>query len=477
MKVVISKLLKEKKEKAKQLIEKLSKEFAYASILATDSKGTAFSVRKKSVSVADSFMCTECGYVVRVYNGIGYSEYSFNLLEDVEAVAQKIREVAHSDVEELKKAGIGLVQYPNTIEESVEKTFFAEVGQSLDAMNAKEKLEKMTLIMKKGLSYNKNLIDFVVKYEEVQVSKMFLSSKKDLEQSYIYSIGYLIPYLKEGNAVKYSVKSFSHLSGAELLEDMMANVEKACDNVAEILKAEPITPGTYDIICSPEVTGLIAHEAFGHGVEMDMFVKNRAKAKDYIGKSVASSVTEMHDGASAASQVSSYLFDDEGTLASDTCIIKDGVLQTGMCDLLSALNLGIKPTGNGKRESFERKAYTRMTNTFFSYGNATLDEMIASVKKGYLLEGYFSGMEDPKNWGIQCAVEKGREIIDGKLTGKIVGPIFLTGYVPTLLSSISMVSKEKDFSLCGGGYCGKGYKEYVRVSMGGSYIKAVGRLG
>lgn len=477
MQVVISALLREKKPLLKKLIDELSKEFKYASILATDSKGKMFSVRKRSVSVGDSFMCTECGYVVRVYNGVGYSEYSFNAIEDVSSIVSKMKEIANSDVEFLKSNGTTFISYPVIEEEEVQKTFFAEIGQPLDAMNAKEKIEYMTQIMQKGLAYNDKLIDFVVNYEEVQVSKMFLSTKKDLEQSYVYSIGYLIPYLKEGDVVKYSLKSFSRLAGVELLEDMMGNVEKACENVAEIFKAEPITPGVYDIICSPEVTGLIAHEAFGHGVEMDMFVKNRAKAKDYIGKAVASPVTEMHDGAKAATQVSSYLFDDEGTLASDTCIIKNGILQTGMCDLLSALSLGIKPTGNGKRESFERKAYTRMTNTFFSVGNATLDEMIASVEKGFLLEGYFSGMEDPKNWGIQCAVEKGREIINGKLTGKIVGPIFLTGYVPTLLSSISMISNSGDFSLCGGGYCGKGYKELVRVSMGGSYIKATGRLG
>ncbi len=477
MQVVISALLREKKPLLKKLISELSKEFKYASILATDSKGKMFSVRKRSVSVGDSFMCTECGYVVRVYNGVGYSEYSFNAIEDTSSIVSKMKEIAKDDVDFLKNAGTSFTSYPVIEEEEVQKTFFAEIGKPLDAMNAKEKIEYMTAIMQKGLAYNDKLIDFVVNYEEVQVSKIFLSTKKDLEQSYVYSIGYLIPYLKEGDVVKYSLKSFSKLAGVELLEDMMANVEKACDNVAEIFKAEPITPGTYDIICSPEVTGLIAHEAFGHGVEMDMFVKNRAKAKDYIGKAVASPVTEMHDGAKAATQVSSYLFDDEGTLASDTCIIKNGILQTGMCDLLSALSLGIKPTGNGKRESFERKAYTRMTNTFFSVGNATLDEMIKSVEKGYLLEGYFSGMEDPKNWGIQCAVEKGREIINGKLTGKIVGPIFLTGYVPTLLSSISMISNSGDFSLCGGGYCGKGYKELVRVSMGGSYIKATGRLG
>lgn len=477
MQVEMSKLLKEKKPLLKELVNDLSKEFKYVSILATDSKGKTFSVQKKSVGISDSHMCTECGYVIRVYNGIGYSEYSFDFIESIESVRTKIIEIAKEDVKVLKNAGITLLDYPVIEEESVEKTFFAQVPTSLDSINAKQKIELMTEIMQKGLSYDKRIINFVVNYEEVQVSKMFLSTKKDLEQSYVYSVGYLIPYLKEGNVVKYSLKGFSHLSGAELLDNMMKMAEKACDNVSDIFKAKPVTPGTYDIICSPEVTGLIAHEAFGHGVEMDMFVKERAKAKDYIGKSVASKVTEMHDGASAAKQVSSYLFDDEGTLAQDTCIIKEGILQTGMCDLLASMQLGIKPTGNGKRESFERKVYTRMTNTFFSCGNATLDEMIKSVKKGYLLEGYFSGMEDPKNWGIQCAVEKGREIIDGKLTGNIVGPIFLTGYVPTLLSSISMVSNEGDFSLCGTGYCGKGYKEYVRVSMGGSYVKAVGRLG
>jgi len=477
MQVVISSLLKEKKSLLKELIHELSKEFEYASVLATDSKGTAFLVRKKTIQAEDSLLCTECGYVVRVFNGSGYSEYSFDDIESVASCVAKVKEVAKNDVAELKKAGISFLQYPVIKEDSVEATFFAEISQPLNALKASEKIERMTSVLNSAFAYKSELIDFVVRYEEVQVSKMFISTKKDLEQSYVYSVGYLIPYIKSKDAVKYSVKSFSALSGSELLDVMKENVQKVCNNVADSLKAEPIVPGEYDIICAPEVTGLIAHEAFGHGVEMDMFVKNRAKAKDYIGKQVASGVTEMHDGAKAATQVSSYLFDDEGVLAQDTCIIKEGILKTGMCDLLASMQLGIQPTGNGKRESFERKAYTRMTNTFFSSGNATVNEMIASVKKGYLLEGYFSGMEDPKNWGIQCAVEKGREIVDGKLTGKIVGPIFLTGYVPTLLSSISMISCEGDFSLCGAGYCGKGYKEYVRVSMGGSYIKAVGRLG
>ena len=206
-----------------------------------------------------------------------------------------------------------------------------------------------------------------------------------------------------------------------------------------------------------------------------MFVKKRALGAEYIGKRVGSDLVTMHEGANCVKDVASYAFDDEGTLAGDVIEIDKGILKTGVCDALAALRLGIKPTGNGKRENFEHKVYTRMTNTMFDKGNSTKEEMIASVKKGYLLSGMFSGMEDPKHWGIQCIIARGYEIIDGKLTGKVVAPVVLTGYVPDLLGSISMASN--DYVSFGTGACGKGYKEWAKVSDGGPYLKAVARLG
>jgi TldD protein len=173
-------------------------------------------------------------------------------------------------------------------------------------------------------------------------------------------------------------------------------------------------------------------------------------------------------------QVSSFLFDDEGTLGSDTQSIKDGILKAGLSDLLSALKLGTTPTGNGKRQSFERKAYARMTNTFFGPGSDSVEDMIKSITKGYLLESYSSGMEDPKNWGIQCVASRGREIINGELTGKVVSPVYLTGYVPDLLQDITMLSENVE--LKGSGACGKGYTEMVKTSIGGPFLKTRGRL-
>jgi TldD protein len=183
----------------------------------------------------------------------------------------------------------------------------------------------------------------------------------------------------------------------------------------------------------------------------------------------------MHDGAAATHSVASYFFDDDGVLAHDTQIIKDGILTAGLSDLASAAQLGAAPTGNGRRDSYKRKAYARMTNTFFEPGKDKLEDMIASVKHGYMLFETNNGMEDPKNWQIQCTAEYGIEIVDGKLTDHYVSPVVMSGFVPDLLKSISMISDQS--TVIGSGMCGKGYKEWVRVADGGPHLKVRVKLG
>ena len=183
----------------------------------------------------------------------------------------------------------------------------------------------------------------------------------------------------------------------------------------------------------------------------------------------------MHEGANCAVDVTSYAFEDEGTPAGDVTEIDHGILKTGVCDALSALRLGVQPTGNGKRENYEHKVYTRMTNTVFDSGSDRLEDMIGSISHGYLLRGIDSGMEDPKHWGIQCIVSRGYEIRDGRLTGKVIAPVVMTGYVPDLLNSVSMVSPDRE--VFGTGGCGKGHKEWVKVADGGPYLKARANLG
>lgn len=474
MKSKISNYLSSQKDTLKSLVSDLSKDFKYVSVLAVDTVGTTYSVSKRGSSAGDSNWA-ERGFVIRVFNGVNYSEYSFNEIDDTKFIKRRIKEIAVNDLQVLKNSSIELNEYPIIKDDEIKDSFYSEFEIDPFLISSEDKLKSFTEIMNIGLSKSEFFIDFRVNYEEVKISKMFISSKKDLEQSILYSTMSLVGIARKDGNVKYDFAGVSGLKGYEILQEGKSKVDEVVKSVIDLLDAKRIVPGDYDIICDPAVSGLIAHEAFGHGVEMDMFVKNRAKGAQFIGKEIASEKVNMRDGALSEVEVGTYLFDDEGTLGTDTLIIEKSILNQGISDLLSALKLGTTPTGNGRRESFERKAYARMTNTFFEGGTDKFEDMVASITKGYLLEGYFSGMEDPKNWGIQCMIAKGREIINGSFTGNVVSPILLSGYVPDLLKSISMVSP--DLELSGGGACGKGYKEWVKTSTGGSYIKAVGRLG
>ncbi|MBQ1508416.1 MAG: TldD/PmbA family protein [Erysipelotrichaceae bacterium] len=459
-----------------RLIEILSEDYDYVSLLATDSKGLGVRISRYAKSLTNSTMTTERGIVVRAYKDGLYSEYSFNEgVEDVEALAATIRETLDAQLKILRETGTEV--YDTDILDDEPLVLYSQRDCEIlpEEADTKALVDSFVEISEKGISLSEKAIDCMVTGQSTHISKLFLTKNRYLRQSYVYSEGSLVIILSENGQTRMNYSGMSGLCGPELFQGMPDKLEEVVAKGEELLKAERIVPGEYDVIASPEVSGLIAHEAFGHGVEMDMFVKGRALGAEYIDKRVGSDLVTMHEGALCAEDCTTYAFDDEGTLAGDVVEIDHGILRAGICDALSAKRLGVRPTGNGKRQNFEHKVYTRMTNTIFDSGNDTLEDMIASIDYGYLLDGMQSGMEDPKHWGIQCILQCGREIKDGKLTGKVVAPIIMTGYVPDLLGNITMASGDR--KVFGSGGCGKGHKEWVKVADGGPYLKTKARLG
>ena len=462
----------------KQLVASLSEEYDYVSILSTDSVGFTVQMSQRSKSVTNSTMTTERGNVVRVCRDGLYSEYAFNEIDPdhPETTIQEIRRTLGRQMYILRKTSSPLYLTGILPDEPLE--LFVE--KETERLPETDKLEQLVAFLQslsdRGMETIPHALDCNARGMSTHISKMFISKNRFLRQSYVYTEGTLAAFApNEAGEMKTAYKGVSGLGGPEILdrlEDVLAQMPKLME---ELLGSEKIVPGEYEIITDPGITGLIAHEAFGHGVEMDMFVKERALGAQYIGQRVGSDLVTMHEGARCEESVTAYAFDDEGTLAGDVTEIDCGILRTGICDALSALRLGSQPTGNGKRENFAHKAYTRMTNTIFDSGTASFQEMLASVKHGYLLSGTESGMEDPKHWGIQCIISRGYEIKDGKLTGKVVSPVIMTGYVPDLLGNITMASTDRVVE--GNGGCGKGYKEWVKVADGGPYLKTKARLG
>ena len=172
-----------------------------------------------------------------------------------------------------------------------------------------------------GRAYSDKIIDCQTYASFQKYSKLFLSKNRDMEQNILWMTCGMAVMASRGEEIKDCYRSFSNLGGAEVLGKLQENVQDMAKVALELLESEPMTPGEYDCICTPGVTGMIVHEAFGHGMEMDMFVKKRAQAEQFIGKQVASELVTMHDGAAAGKEVASYFFDDEGVLAKDTIII------------------------------------------------------------------------------------------------------------------------------------------------------------
>lgn len=460
--MALNDFLKSRIATARKIVRKLDKEFDYISILGSYTKFKRISTNGHVSDMSD--IDNECGFVIKLCKDGNYSEFACNDIKklDLDELRNSIK------LDGLKQER---VQLGSMNDEKMEKSFSREDKSTL---NDEEILDKLNKIRNKVVKYDKRIIQVNAVMQKRSVSKIFVSKNKTLDQCFDWTNTMLMAVSRDGDNIKQVYTSENETDTKKALNQLNKKALGLAELSVKMLNAKPIVPGTYEIITDPTISGLIAHEAFGHGVEMDMFVKNRAKAKEYVGKKVASEKVNMHDGAAAVVSAGSYFFDDDGVLASDTQIIKDGILQTGISDLLSAMQLSTKPTGNGRRQSFDHKTYTRMTNTFFSPGEDDVDEMIKSVKHGYMLFDTNNGMEDPKNWQIQCTATYGLEIKDGQFTGEIVSPVVISGYVVDLLNSITMVSR--DFKVIGSGMCGKGHKEWVFVADGGPYLKGEARL-
>ena len=458
-----SEFLNSRRQDCHALVDELSKTYAYVGILGADVKSTAILANRKMTDISEGSL-TECGFVVKMHDGRAFFEYS---LDDVRGDAKALAEKIVAAVQPSAAMDDRQIRVSTVSDEPLIKSFSRPCD--FDDYSEEELLTFAKEIRDGILKEDERVINATARLMPFTVSKLFISKNRELDQFYSWVNIMGIAVFRDGEKMVMAHEgTYSNLM-KEAMDGMPALIPVLVEKARKLASAKPITPGVYDVITDPSISGLIAHEAFGHGVEMDQFVKDRALAKQFVGKYVASPICNMRDGAASAFSTASYFFDDDGVLAGDTQIIKDGILVAGISDLASATELGCEPTGNGRRQSYKRKAYSRMTNTFFCPGKDKLEDMIASIKHGYMLFETNNGMEDPKNWQIQCTAEYGIEIVDGKLTDNYVSPVVMSGSVPELLKSISMVSD--DFKVIGSGSCGKGYKEWVRVADGGPALK------
>ncbi len=462
--------LRDKKPVLERAVAALSAKAPYASALAQARSGTIFKsgTRSSAVEPVDPVS----GVVLSCWNGATMLEVSVPTLEEAGVAAGTTRLLAMLDEQGLRSVADGSARIDPG--EPLEQDFVVHEDVPAEGMAFADKLDRATQVKDRIHAHDARVKNAVVRATHLRTQELFVGPTRRLYQDLRRAEVVCFVVMEEGGRAADLHAGKGRQGGAENFDVEARLTEELVEDCARLLRAERVAGGTYDCVFDPDMAGLFAHEAFGHGTELDMFTKRRAKGADYMGKQVASPLVDMFDDPSLPGQAASYFFDHEGQLASRTQIIAGGVLRAPMTDLVSATKLNVQRTANGRRESVARKAYTRMSNTFFGKGTSTTTELLEKMGDGLLVRRARNGMEDPKGWGIQCEAYLAEEVKGGKRTGKVFGPIIVTGYVPELLMSIDGVSQ--DVEIGGLGMCGKGYKEWVKVTDGGPALKLRARV-
>jgi TldD protein len=333
-----------------------------------------------------------------------------------------------------------------------------------------QKLSDVRRVYKIASELDKRIINTRVRYADNKIERVFANSEGSrMSQLVTRTRIFLVPIAREGDKIRADFDSIGRSEGYEVIE--MTNFDEVSKKVVkssvELLGAKTPPSGELTVIVDPEMAGIIAHESFGHGLEADQVIRERSYLTSLVGKKVASEQTTIIDSSIVPGGWGSYVFDDEGTPAKENKLLEKGVLKGFLHDRLTASALSAEPTSSCRVESFLTKHFVRMSNTYFTSGEMSLEELLEPIKSGVMLVNANFGMEDPLGGGIQCTSNKGYMIENGKTTSALT-EIALSGSVLDLLKNIDGASK--DFQV-GPGTCGKGSEDYVPVGSGGGYLR------
>ena len=423
---------------------------------------TRYDVDKVNISIGKD---NDKGIKVRVWDGHKFLESSTSSLDlgEVESLTRGLLEKAAKAQTEIGKG-----KELKFDKEEMSKDF----GGSFEtkAVSVEDRVEYLKTERDEILNHDKDIVNARAILIEEFEEHIFVNEYKDLYQKVPVILIVKVAFVncKDG-AMRTVYESFVDESFETVSSKSKKNMKKFFELVEMNKKAKKLEGGKYKVILHPKLTGLLAHESFGHGMEADTMLRQRALASSFLGKKIGGDNVNIVDYPNIPGKHGTFHFDHEGNIAKKTYLVKKGVINEPMADLYSKTNLDLENSSNSRFESFDHKHYTRMSNTYFEPGDESFEGMIKSVKDGIYVFGSSGGMEDPKGWGVQIQGNFGQRIKNGKLIDEFYDGFTLTGFLPDIVKNISGISKE--FEIDGGGNCGKGHKEWVRVSDGGPYLK------
>jgi len=246
------------------------------------------------------------------------------------------------------------------------------------------------------------------------------------------------------------------------------HADRAARQALLMLDSRQAPAGQMEVVLAPGDSGILLHEAVGHGLEADFNRKGTSNYTGRVGKKVASELCTVVDDPTFLQSRGSINVDDEGVAPERSVLIEDGILRGYMQDRLSARHFKAEPHGNGRRESFQCVPMPRMTNTVLLAGPHDPEEILRSVKRGIFAKTFGGGQVDIANGDFVFSLTESYLIEDGKLTAPLKG-VNLIGNGPETLDQVTMLGNDVETS-DGIWTCGKAGQS-VPVGVGCPTIK------
>lgn len=353
--------------------------------------------------------------------------------------------------------------------EGIEETVWQKIKENPSNVSIEEKIE-LVMNLDKAQKIDDKIVASNSAYSDARRIYRLVNtagSKLEWDEARIRVI--VQAAAREGSNIQFNYDIVDGTAGYEVVRsiDPEEFSSKTARGAIDLLSAYKPPSGKVTAVIDGNIAGLIAHEVCGHGSEADEVVKGRSFLSNLVGKEIASEQVSMFDDGTLKGPSGSIPFDSEGTPTSRTPIIEDGIFKGYLHTIETAYLMGVKPTGNGRAQDYNRRIFARMTNTFFEIGDWKDDEIITDTKDGlYIIKGT-SGMEDVVGGGVQATALKGYIIKNGEKT-QLVRRLSIAGKVLEMLKTVDAVGNKLSFN---GGTCGKGEEDFIPVSSGGPHMR------
>jgi TldD protein len=336
-----------------------------------------------------------------------------------------------------------------------------------DGIPAQSKLPVLQQINEKCFSYSPEIIKVTGGFQS-NLRRILIATSDGIMAEDIIPGGFLYSSViaeRDGRRER----SFYNLGGPRdfsfYTEDVINEIaSKSASNAIKLFDAIRPPAGEMPVVLGPGITGILLHEAIGHGMEADFNRKNTSTYSTMIGKKVAEPFVTIIDDATNMNLAGSLNVDDEGTPGKKTVLVENGILTSYIHDRISAKHYGVEPTGNGRRQDFMNYPMPRMRNTYMLGGDATIEDVIKAAGNGIYVEDVSNGQVKIGEGDFAFYVSQGRLIENGKLTAPIKD-VNIMGNGPKMLANITMAANDLEMSRGGAGQCGKN-GQGVPVSFG-----------